>query len=261
MKMRTFILLLALLATTASSQETREVKKTFDMNKDGEVSVDTYKGTITVTTWEKAQVSVEARIEPDGWSRHNERKVRDTEIRFSDSPDGVRIVTDYDRLKSRSWDFLGLFGGSADNLPFVHYTITMPAGARLRIKDYKSDSRIDGLRSAIRLETYKGKVEIANADGPLDLETYKGDVRIDFRDFSADTRMETYKGKIDLTLPRDSHFKLDADIGRRGDLNSDFDLSVRRKHRGDETYQSAVNGGGPLLSISTEKGDVRLRQK
>lgn len=261
MKPRIIILFLALCAQWAFSQETREVKKTVDMNKDGEVSIDTYKGSITVSTWDKAQVSIEARIEPDGWNRHNEQKVRDTEIRINDSPGGVRIVTDYDRIKSHSWDFLGLFGGDSYTLPFVHYTITMPPTARLRIKDYKSDSRIGGVRSAIRLETYKGKVDIEDAGGSFDLETYKGDVRISLSGLSGDSRMETNKGSIELMLPRDARFDLDADIGRRGDLNSDFDLTLKRTHRGEQTYRTAINGGGPLLTISTEKGNIRVRQK
>ena len=262
MNIRTLFIALTLVVISgaaALAQESREVKKTVDLARDGEVYIDTYKGSITISSWDKPQVAIEAKIEPDGRSRHNERKVRDTEIRIDDSPRELRIVTDYDRIKSHSWDFFGLFDGEDGSLPFVHYTITMPRTAHLRIKDYKSDSRIEGLESKIVLETYKGTVSIRDASGPLDLETYKGDVTVGCAKLSGDARVETYKGSVEFTLPRSAAFTLDADIGRRADLDSDFNLTVNRRHRGEETYRTEVNGGGPVLRISTDKGKIRLR--
>ncbi len=256
-------ILCALLFSTASvlAQEMREVKKTVELNKTGEVTIDTYKGSITIETWDKPQVEIYAKIEPDGWDRHDREKVRDTEIRIHDSPEHVSIETDYDALKSHSSWFFGLFGDDEGSLPFVHYTITMPSTARLHIKDYKSESKISDLNASMEMNTYKGKVSIRNFEGSIDLETYKGEIRTDFAKLTGDSRFETYKGSIDITLPKGAGFEFAGDIGRRADFNSDFDLSVKGRHRSAERYSGPVNGGGPLLRVNTEKGVVRLKEK
>lgn len=243
------------------AQESREVHRTVDLNKDGQVFIDTYKGSITITTWDKPQVDVHATIEADGWGKYEEEKVEDTEIRFRTSPERVEIKTDYDEIDHHGFSFFRIFSGHDGTMPFVHYNIMMPATAKLKIKDYKSDSKIQDITSSIKMETYKGTVVIENVEGPVDIETYKGDVTIDFSRYSDECRFETYKGKIDLTLPKDAGFKLDADLGRRADFDCDFDLNIKRKSRRDDYYRATVNGGGPILSIDTDKGDIRIRQK
>jgi len=245
----------------AFSQDTKEVKKTVDLSRDGEVYINTYKGSIEIETWDKLQVEIYARIQPDGWDRHNKEKVRDTEIRIEDSRDEVSITSGYDDLKSHSSGFFGLFGDNSGSLPFVHYKISMPASARLRIKDYKSESKIVNLQSSLRMNTYKGTVVVRNLEGSADIETYKGDVRVDFARMSGDTRFDTYKGNIEITLPGKAGFELDADVGRRGSLQSDFETFVKSRHRYEEQCRTTINGGGPSLKVNTEKGDIRLERK
>ena len=257
------VILLVLLfgCGTIFSQEAREVRKTVELNKDGEVYIDTYKGSITIDTWDKPEVEIYAKIEPDGWDRHSREKVRNTEIRIDDSPNRVRIKSDYEEVHSHSSWFFGLFDDNSGSLPFVYYTITMPSTAHLRIKDYKSESKISDLASSVNMETYKGRVDFKNLNGSVDLETYKGEVHVEFTKMRDDSRFETYKGNIDITMPKNAGFALDADIGRHADLHSDFDISVRSRHRDEERYHTSMNGGGPLLRISTEKGDIRLKAR
>ena len=136
----------------------------------------------------------------------------------------------------------------------------MPATARLEIDDYKSVTRISGLRSDLKLHTYKGDVRIDGLDGAADVDTYKGDVRVAFARYSRPSRFETYKGSFDVRLPRDSHFELDADSGRRGEIDSDFAVASRRSgRRGGVSAQGDVNGGGPALRFTTSRGSLRLR--
>jgi len=241
------------------SQDVREVKKTVDLTGDGKVLIDTYKGSITIETWDKPQVDIVARIEPDGWDSEEKDNVERTQIEIDPSPGEVRIKSDYSRLrKHRSW-FSGWFEDGGMTLPFVHYKISMPKNARLSIKDYKSDSRISNLRSSINLETYKGTVEIEGLDGSIDLETYKGDVRIDMAKLTKDSRVETQKGKIQISLPRNAAFEIDTDLGRRARLESDFDAVYHARRHSDDIEHGKVNGGGPMLRLSSEKGTIRLR--
>ncbi|HEY4611731.1 MAG TPA: DUF4097 family beta strand repeat-containing protein [Bacteroidota bacterium] len=267
---RWLLVVLSLVAGTSLmfAQASRDIKKTVALDADGRVSIDTYKGSITITTWDKAEVSIEAKIEADedNWFDRDDQedKVRDTEIRIDGSGSEVRIKSDYDRLKHRHRDFWSIFEGDVGTLPFVHYTITMPKTANLKVKDYKSESSVTDVKGDIEFNTYKGEVRITGVEGGVDLETYKGDVRIEYVSLSRSNRFETYKGEIEIVVPRGKGFELDADMGGRGDLQTDFNVEERYRSRRDRDrrgqYRSDVNGGGPRFSLETYKGTYRLRE-
>ncbi len=251
----------ALLAAGAALQaaDVKEVHRTIPLDRDGRVSVNTYKGSVTVTTWDKPEVSVDARIEPDGYDREDREKVQWTEVRISGGGGSVEIKSDYDRVRHHERGFLGLFDFESGSLPFVRYTIQMPAGARLEIEDHKSEIRVSNLKADLKLNTYKGTVKVEGLDGGARVETYKGDVRVEFARYSRASRFETHKGEIEVRLPKDTRFDLDADAGRHGDIESDFAMATRAsRFRGARTT-GAVNGGGPELRMTTYKGTLRVR--
>ena len=258
------ILSLALLcASLAVAQESREVQKSGPFSRDGRLSVDTYKGSVTVTPWDKDEIRITARIESDGHSRREREQVEDTEVRIDLTSSSAHIKTDYDRVNRRRGGFLGIFGDNESNLPFVHYTINVPRTTNVRIKDYKSTTSIEGLQSDVEVETYKGEVRVAKLAGSMNLQTYKGEAHVEFAGLSGRSRAETYKGEIEFTLPRGKGFDLDADLGKRASFRSDFDLDRdrgRERRRGYDV-RTSVNGGGPLLRIKSERGEVRLIER
>lgn len=255
-----FVLMNILNLNLAICKESREIQKTFTLDKDGRVSIDTYKGSITIETWNKEAVSVKVKIEADEWDSYAEEKVENTEIVFHASKNSLRIKTDYDKIKSRS---SGLFSKDVGSLPLVHYWIKMPATAELKVDDYKSDSRITNLNASINFETYKGTVIVQGLEGSFDLETYKGDIEVEFKKFSGNSSFETYKGNIEIMLLKNASFDVEATIGYKADFDSDFELEVKYKGRkhSDRIYRGTINGGGPELYIETEKGDIRLLRK
>lgn len=245
-----------ILAGSILAQPTREISKIFPIQKDGRVSIDTYKGSITIETWDKAEVDVHVKIEPDGAGRDDEEKVRDTEIIFSASESAVRMKTDYDNVENDSWF------GTSGSLPFVHYTVKMPRTARLRIKDYKSESTIGGLAADVEFNTYKGQVKFSDLGGGLELETYKGEVRVEYASITGPSYFDTYKGEIEVLIPAQAACEIDADVGRKGEFRSDFDItSTWRRRSGDEDIRGTINGGGPRMRFKTYKGEIRLLSK
>ncbi len=258
------VLILALaLVSPAIAQETREVKKSGSFGPNGRIYVDTYKGSIDILPWDKSEIEIHAVVEADGNDRDSREQVHDTEIRIDLSSISARIKTEYDRARRRHHGFLGLFDGSSDALPFVHYTIRVPKTTRVVIKDYKSKTTIDGLQGDVELDTYKGEVAIGRLSGALDLTTYKGEVRVGFANLAGRSRVETYKGEIELSLPKGKGFDLDANVGRHARLTSDFEQVRDRdadRRRGYEV-RTSVNGGGPLLRVKTDRGSVRLTER
>ncbi len=250
---------LILAAGVAQAADTKEVHRTVPLDPDGRVSIDTYKGSVTVTTWDRREVRIDALIEPDGLDPDEKEKVAATEVRISGSGSSVSVRSDYDRTCHIHGFFRGIFDGHWGTLPFVRYTIQMPPTARLEIEDHKSDIKVSGLKADLRLHTYKGTGHVSDLDGAARVETYKGDVRVEFARYSQPSRFETYKGEVEVRLPRDSRFDLDAHSGRRGDVVSDFAITTRAGRSHAARMSGAVNGGGPTLRLTTYKGTLRVR--
>jgi hypothetical protein len=225
-------------ACALTAAPTKDIHRTFPLDSHGRVTIDTYKGSIRVSTWDRNEVDIAVRIEEDGGPFA--QSVTRADVRFDASPSDVRIRSDYD------WFFLD---GIA---PLYHYTVRMPRTASLRIKDYKSESEVSDLAADLQVDTYKGSVQLRNHAGGLTVNTYKGDLRAEFAAVTAPSRIETYKGSIDLRMPRESRFDLYTDLGRRADLNSDFERRA---------FRSPVNGGGPELRLKSYKGEFRLRAR
>lgn len=251
-----------ILAASLSAQETKEIRRDLPLAADGRVAIETYKGAVTVTGWDQQRVEVLASIEPDGSDDPSQpEKVRLTEVRIESSGNEVRIKSDYDAVKEKQrwWKF---DDGDYGTLPLVRYTVRMPRGAALRLKDHKSRIDVRGLQGELDLDSYKGIVELADVPG-VRLKTYKGEVTVRFDRFERDSSLETYKGEITLELPARAGFDLDADTGKKGDLDSDFEIGMRAsaRHDDDHGYHGKVNGGGPELRLETYKGSFRIRRR
>jgi hypothetical protein len=251
---------LTLLLAASPAAADRTVSKTLPLAPDGKVTIDTFKGSIRVTAWDRAEVAVEARIAPDdscGTERDQKEWMAATRVVIEPEGGGVRIESDYDGLESR-WHFFT----ACTSRPFVHYRVSLPRAAALRIHDYKSHTHVRDFAGRLTLDTYKGSASLAGLAGPLYLKTYKGEVRAGFARLSEEVRAETYKGDVTLTFPADAAFDLSAATGRRGEIVSDFEGTgpFRSSRRSGLRSAATVNGGGPRVVLSTEKGRLVVRR-
>jgi hypothetical protein len=250
---RSFFLFLALgVASVAVAADTKEVRRTVSLNPKGRVVVDTYKGTVRVTTWDQPQVEIHVRIESDGWGSNDRELFEGTEIEIDSSADSLRLKTRYP--KAASWSFMG--GGSQ---PLARYTLRIPRTADLRIKDYKSEIEVEGLTAALDIDTYKGDVRVRRQDGPLTVKTYKSEARVDFARYSARSSFETYRGTYDISLPRDSRFEIQSDVGRHGSLNTSFQMMMPAGSSTGRNFRASINGGGPVMNLKAYRGEFNIR--
>ena len=247
MLFRCFVLI-ATAAGILSAADSKDIHRTFPLDSRGHVTIDTYKGSIRVSTWDRNEIDVAVRIEEDG--DVFAQNVTHADVRFDASPSDVRITS------NNQWSFF------LDGVPPLYrYTIRMPRTASLRIKDYKSDSEVSDLAADLQFNTYKGSLALQNHAGGLMVNTYKGDIRAEFAGVTAPIRIDTYKGSIDLRMPRDSRFDLYNDLGRRADLDSDFARMITSSNSRNRAYRSPVNGGGPEVRLKSYKGEFRLRAR
>lgn len=284
------LLIAGLLALPVHAQTPNQadnvVRGTASLASDGTVYVDNHEGSITVTTWDRDAVEYEARIDgpPDGA----------TVVRVSESDRTFEIRTDYDDDKSDD----GSWWGGNRNLRPVHYTLTIPATARLSIDDHESDIEVSGLQADLEIDTHEGEVRVndqtgdveidshesrmtlANVTGQLEVDTHDGVLRVDglrgglemdthdgradvtFAALTDDVEVDTHDGEVRLVLPSDAGFRLRTDFNHDTRLDSDFDLSAIRRvsDDGDEAnFDGSVNGGGPDIRLDAHDGRFEIR--
>ena len=101
----------------------------------------------------------------------------------------------------------------------------------------------------ISLQRILGEVRVSNADGSI---------AVTVLDPVAAMNLENRNGSVQVTLPEDAKFSVQA-ASADGEVNSDFQLSI--KDANDRSVASgSVGGGGPLLNIVAEKGDITLHK-
>ncbi|MDQ6799452.1 MAG: DUF4097 domain-containing protein [Acidobacteriota bacterium] len=238
-----------LVATIAAAGE-RRIHRTAQLDPAGSLSIDTHNGSITVTTWNQPNVDVMARIEPAEFGRDTD--VEKTDVKVTGSSGSVRIESDYTDVPTRfTW-----FGVQRD-LPLIHYTIAMPATARLDVDAHNASVRVTALRGDLKVNTHNGDIDIRDFDGGASIESHNGDVHIGYRSFTKSARVETHNGGIDFRLPAQARFHVNAS-GHHMDMSSDFSMTVGST--GDSRYVGDVNGGGPELRVSTHNGALKLRK-
>jgi hypothetical protein len=238
-------------APAAHAQTAKSVGRAVRLDPRGEVAISTFKGSVEVTTWDRGEVQIDARVESDG----TPELVALTDVRIEGGGAHLAIESDYDRAhdwtRRRQLDDV--------RLPLVRYRIRVPRAARVTIEDHKSDIRLVGLRGPLTLDTHKGRVRIEALEGPIQLSTHKGNVDAGIARLAAHSSFDTHKGTITIRVPPRAGFDLFADLGRRGRLDGPpMVASVRHDDDDDERYSSRVNGGGPRLELSTHKGAFRI---
>jgi hypothetical protein len=245
----------------AAAQSARTVARTVALDARGEVVLSTFKGSVELTGWDRAEVRVDARIEPDGMPE----LVPLTDVHIRGDARRLAIESDYDRAtdwhRRRNWD--------NTSLPFVHYKVRVPRSARITIDDHKSEIRLAGLRGAITLDTHKGRVRADGLEGPIRLSTHKGIADVRLARLSVGSEFDTHKGTITVGVPARAGFDLVAEVGRRGRLDTPPGLATQpgAAHRADndddddQSVHTAVNGGGPRLSLTTHKGTLRVETR
>lgn len=279
------LLIASTLSPAAAQRAERTVSDTVPLSETGTLSVENHDGSITVTTWDRAEVSFEARV------THSEQQgIDNTEIRVDASSNRVSIVTDFEDVESSS-RFFGMV--ESREAPDVDYTIRMPAGASLEIDDHESEISVEGLTGSADIDTHDGPIEVRNHGGDLVIDSHDGDlwlesiagaVEIDTHDSSITARglqggvtIDAHDGDIDLefaavtgdiridshdavarlTLPADAGFDIATNMGDDADL--DIQPSMSDVSIDENRIQGSVNGGGPSIRVSSHDGRLSIR--
>src|SRR5205085_477004 len=103
----------------------------------------------------------------------------------------------------------------------------------------------------IHLDDITGDVKVENTNGEVEIHATKLPLgRID---------IVNRKGEVQLTLPANSGFELDART-RRGEIESgDFPELSKQNRAGENAATGSVGKGGPRVHIDNQYGGITLR--
>lgn len=146
----------------------------------------------------------------------------------------------------------------------VDFNVTIPANANLQIHTETGSINVSGVSGTMSLDTATGSIT-ANQDalsGQSTLQsntgsiTYNGSIAPGGNyQFSTDT------GSVDVTLPANSSFHVDASTDT-GSINSDFS-SVNVEHRdvtGGDAHGDVGSGSGTTVTLKTNTGSIGLHE-
>lgn len=257
--------------------------QTYPLKAGNRVSLENTNGGVEITGWDQETVDVTA-------VRYaaTEDLLQQVKIDVTAGTDAVRIRTVRPLDRNR--------GGWG-----VKYTIRVPRKTEIdRLESTNGSLRLESLAGPARLRTTNGSVKLNAIDGVVKAETTNGSITADdlrggieaestngsvrinlasVMDAGA-IRLETTNGAIELTAAKlagnpihcdttngSITLRLPTDVkaqvkGRTSNsrIHSDFDIAGEfdSKRR---SVDGTINGGGPLIELSTSNGAIRIEKR
>ena len=284
------LMLALMLAAAPALAQGGSYERTVALEPGGNLSVAASGGSVLLLAWDRPQVEVRARIEaPAGTDGDYAREIVEaTRIDVRETAGAVSIASDFSEVERRG------FFDRRRTRPDVHYEIQAPrasnldielergAGTTLRgfdgritMRVERSDLNLVELGGTLRIELERGQLQASDFSGSLTLDVERGDrvvltrlrgsVLIDAERTNVVLRAARIEGDSDVTIERGDltvelaemqPLTVDAELSSRSDLENDLPLTLQQT--GDR-LRGTVAGGGPVLRIRSDRGDVRLR--
>lgn len=238
----------ALLLTAVSSASVSEVfKRTYPLTPDGVVSLSNISGSVEITGWDKAEVSLEAEkiaASDDGLAL--------IAVNIEMTPSSLTIKT----VQTKKWKFWSLFNKSE-----VRYKLMVPAGARLqKIDVVNSNITVHGVRGRVNLDTVNGRIVATglSADGRFDTVNGAIDVAFDSLKNVRRVVLDTVNGSCKLRLPADASAHVDADTVN-GRITCEF--PIRLESSGRHSLRGLIGDGATEIVLDSVNGSLHIETK
>ena len=242
------IAFLPVLVGTAHATVTETFKQTYPLAADGTVSVDNVNGDITITGWDKAEVSLEAEK-----SAKDDEDLKRIELVIEAKPDRLEIKTKY--AKKSGWSLFGNNSGS------VRYKLMVPAGVRLdKIDSVNSDITVTDVHGPVNLDTVNGRVRATGLMADARLDSVNGNLSAGFvsLDKVDKVKLDSVNGRAEVILPKGASARIDADSVNGG---VSVDQAIKLGKTGHHSLKGEIGSGGPLISLDTVNGSIAIREK
>ena len=249
------------LAPAASAEAvtlTQTLDRTFELAADGRVELENVNGSITVDSWDRPAVRVQAVKKAKAADRKDaERALRGTKVESSRAGDRrLRIETEQSRSERGFFSWLLDRDGKAS----VAYHLTVPRGVDLQASTVNGRLDLDGVEGRLRLSTVNGSIHARDLAGAVRATTVNGAIEAAMRQVpeGADLELQTTNGGVELALPAD--VRADVEVSTtNGGISTDFPLE-RTGRWGPQRMHGQLNGGGGRIRVETTNGGVAIRE-
>jgi Putative adhesin len=235
--------------------------KSFHVGAAPELRVDTTDANVTLRTG--GGTSVEAYVYTSGW------RIGPGDVQVIDHQSGDRVEIE---VKVPRMHFS--FGNRS-----IKIEVQIPAATKVDVHTGDGNIRADGLRAPAKLVTHDGNIDGEGFDGTLEASSGDGNIHVRGRfnalslrsgdgnivaevspgsHMSTSWSVHTGDGGVTLRLPNDFSADLDAHTGD-GHITVDLPLSTSGGLH-EDSVTGKLNGGGPMLTVRTGDGSVRLER-
>ncbi len=211
------------------------------MSATGELSLQNTNGSVRVATWDEPRVRIEAT--KTAATRHALDQV---EVEIDGEGDRVAVRTRQPR------------GGSFLNrAASVQYSVTVPRGARVSVRNVNGRIEIDGVAGRVQAETVNGSIEANDLGSEVAASTTNGSVEVEMDRVAASgaNRLGTTNGAVRLVLPADVGAEIEARTVN-GSVRCDFDLTAERVSR--RKIEGRIGSGGARFELRTVNGSADI---
>jgi hypothetical protein len=255
--------------------QSKSFEKTVPVPPGGSLGVEASKGSVKLSSWDRNEVEIRARIVADSFlnTDYGQRSVEATSVDVTTIGNAVRVRSNYDKVPSEH----GWFGGDSRTIPEIHYEIRAPRRLDLRLDIDRSNTTVTGFEGRLDLELDRSELAAKDLAGSIRLEIDRGDrsvlddlrgslrleadrtrLEVGFTKLDDRSTLRIDRGELRVDVPGDQGLSIDGDISRRASLiNSGIPVQIDRDGTG--RFTAELNGGGPRLTIYSERAAVRLR--
>lgn len=241
--------------------------KTISMANLKTLEVSSPVGSINVKTWDKNEVYVKITKVNNGLKSKSELldELKNAEIVFKEENEKLSVKAFLPKFKNNGIS--------------IQFEISVPKNIQVcKIDAEVGDVRVRDIQGQIDVTNNVGKIDIDNCIGLINLKAVTGDVTVRNSTLKPDSNLTSnvgrvlfdgvienkgaYKittnvGKVDVTLPGNSAFDIDASTNV-GDIDCGFDVSGSREKR---SIKGKVNGGGAQLRLINNTGSISINKK
>jgi DUF4097 and DUF4098 domain-containing protein YvlB len=119
--------------------------------------------------------------------------------------------------------------------------------------------RASGVQGPLRMTTKSKTIRLEDLSGDAHIENTNSTVELRPKLPLGNLDITNNRGEIDLTLPANAGFQLDAE-SKGGDIESDFNVKVDNSGN-NASAQATVGKGGPTVRLKSDHGTIQIKKQ
>ena len=212
------------------------------------LSVRNIHGSVTVSGWDRGEISVIATVKIKAASKNKAESILDgIALDFMEDEDWVSIAAALPRIRKDT-----VFGEGSTNVS-IGYDIRVPEASSVEISSATGSITVSGVSGTFSLISGNGSIDVRSDGGDGVLKTSNGDIDCELGKLTSGGTLflRTGNGDISLKIPADAGvlLKAQADNGR---LRTYLEMEELERERGNVTGRLGSGEGKIVVESSSQ---------